>query len=101
MKIVLDSFHSKFPLTDQQIKTTNCKPFDYEEMKAELLKGIDWFNEAPFTIQRLCELLCYPEKHYARTDKFMRGIEKNILVVSTLEPPENKYNPPKKYVQCQ
>ncbi|CAG2106786.1 unnamed protein product [Medioppia subpectinata] len=27
-----------------------------------------------------------PSKHYKRTDKFMRGIEKNILVVSTIEP---------------
>ena len=35
------------------------------------------FNfSAPFTIQRLCELLTDPKKHYKRTDKFLRGIEK-------------------------
>ena len=31
---------------------------------------------APFTIQRLCELMTEPGKHYRRTDKFLRGIEK-------------------------
>lgn len=31
---------------------------------------------APFTIQRLCELITHPQKQYKRTDKFMRGIEK-------------------------
>ncbi|KAF4523576.1 hypothetical protein B566_EDAN014324 [Ephemera danica] len=41
---------------------------------------------APFTIQRLCELLTSPRKEYNRTDKFMRAVEKNILVVTTREP---------------
>jgi len=31
---------------------------------------------APFTIQRLCELLVHPTKHYKTTDKFLRAIEK-------------------------
>lgn len=31
---------------------------------------------APFTIQRLCELITEPKKHYKRADKFLRGIEK-------------------------
>ena len=34
------------------------------------------FCSAPFTIQRLCELLTEPNKHYQRIDKFLRGIEK-------------------------
>ena len=31
---------------------------------------------APFTIQRLCEMMCEPQRHYRCSEKFMRGIEK-------------------------
>lgn len=31
---------------------------------------------APFTVQRLCELINEPKRHYKRCDKFLRGIEK-------------------------
>lgn len=55
-----------------------------------LLKMCFRVPSAPFTIQRLCELLCSPRKHYKRTDKFMRGVEKNLLVVSTVDP-EQRY----------
>nr|CAG4635020.1 EOG090X0BWU [Alona affinis] len=67
----------------------NVEPFHYETMKDKILEQFDSFNCAPFTIQRLCELLCAPRKHYKRTDKFMRGIEKNLLVVSTVDPEQS------------
>ena len=31
---------------------------------------------APFTIQRLCELMMEPRKNYSNSEKFMRGVEK-------------------------
>jgi len=68
----------------------NVEPFNYEIMKDKILEQFDSFTYAPFTIQRLCELLCAPRKHYKRTDKFMRGIEKNLLVVSTVDPEQKK-----------
>ncbi|XP_028906801.1 serine/threonine-protein phosphatase 4 regulatory subunit 2 isoform X2 [Ornithorhynchus anatinus] len=40
----------------------------------------------PFTIQRLCELLTDPRRNYTGTDKFLRGIEKNVMVVSCIQP---------------
>lgn len=63
----------------------NVDPFNYEAMKNILLERFDTFNGPPFTIQRLCELLSCPRKEYNRVDKFMRAVEKNILVVSTCE----------------
>ncbi|CAH1389307.1 unnamed protein product [Nezara viridula] len=64
----------------------NVEPFNYERMKANLLEKLDSFNGAPFTVQRISELLTNPFKEYNRADKFMRAVEKNILVVSTREP---------------
>lgn len=64
----------------------NVDPFNYDIMKNSLTERLDSFTSAPFTVQRLCELLTYPRKQYNRVDKFMRAIEKNILVVSTREP---------------
>lgn len=64
----------------------NVDPFKYDTMKNSLLEKLDTFTSAPFTVQRICELLTYPRKQYNRVDKFMRAIEKNILVVSTREP---------------
>lgn len=53
--------------------------FNYDTMKTTLLERFDLFHAAPFTIQRLSELLNEPKKHYCRLDKFMRALEKNIL----------------------
>lgn len=57
----------------------NVDPFNYETMKASLLERLDLFHSAPFTVQRLCELLIEPRKQYSRVDKYMRALEKNIL----------------------
>uniref|UniRef100_A0A673UG53 Protein phosphatase 4 regulatory subunit 2 n=1 Tax=Suricata suricatta TaxID=37032 RepID=A0A673UG53_SURSU len=44
----------------------------------------------PFTIQRLCELLTDPRRNYTGTDKFLRGVEKNVMVVSCVYPSSEK-----------
>lgn len=71
----------------------NVEVFNYESMKVFILEKLDTFVAAPFTVQRICELLTTPRKEYNRIDKYMRALEKNILVVSTTEPgnrhPEN------------
>lgn len=71
----------------------NVDPFNYEAMKTMLLERFDTFNGPPFTIQRLCELLSCPRKEYNRVDKFMRAVEKNILVVSTCELRQKREEP--------
>lgn len=57
----------------------NVDRFDYEAMKNALLERLEAFHAAPFTVQRICELLTDPRKQYSRIDKFMRAVEKNIL----------------------
>lgn len=64
----------------------NVDVFNYDLMKNFILEKLDTFAAAPFTIQRICELLTTPRKEYNRIDKYMRALEKNILVVSTTEP---------------
>ncbi|XP_070559110.1 serine/threonine-protein phosphatase 4 regulatory subunit 2-B-like [Ptychodera flava] len=64
----------------------NVENVEYEEMRQRLFRALEMFNSAPFTIQRLCELVTEPTKYYSRSDKFMRGIEKNVLVVTTVQP---------------
>jgi hypothetical protein len=59
-------------------------------MKKMLIEKLDSFNAAPFTIQRISELLADPRKQYSRIDKFMRAVEKTILVVSTVSPGRNR-----------
>lgn len=61
----------------------NVDQFNYEAMKTLLFTRFDRFQAAPFTIQRLSELLVHPKKHYTRLDKFMRALEKNILGMQT------------------
>lgn len=63
----------------------NVDPFSYETLKSNLLTRLDSFILPPFTIQRICELLASPRKEYNRIDKYMRAVEKNILVVSACE----------------
>ncbi|CAG2167642.1 unnamed protein product [Oppiella nova] len=85
LEVVMNEFNHLCP-TDHLIPLPNVKPFDFSELKSQILEAIDGFCSAPFTIQRICELATNPSKHYKRTDKFMRGVEKNILVVTTMEP---------------
>ncbi|XP_069687234.1 serine/threonine-protein phosphatase 4 regulatory subunit 2-like [Periplaneta americana] len=82
---VITDFYETSPTIDLP-PCPNVDPFSYETMKNSLLERLDSFPSAPFTVQRLCELLTTPRKEYSRADKFMRAIEKNILVVSTREP---------------
>ena len=46
-----------------------------EELKTRLLQLLESFeDEAPFTVQRLAEVLLEPEKQYARLDKLVNAI---------------------------
>ncbi|XP_056461997.1 serine/threonine-protein phosphatase 4 regulatory subunit 2-B [Gadus chalcogrammus] len=68
----------------------NVESIPFEDMKERILKIVKAYNGIPFTIQRLCELLTEPKRNYTGTDKFLRGIEKNVMVVSCVHPTSEK-----------
>ncbi|KAG5892554.1 hypothetical protein JTB14_034237 [Gonioctena quinquepunctata] len=82
---VITEFYESCPSVDIP-PCPNVEMFNYDMMKNFILEKLDTFASAPFTVQRICELLTTPRKEYNRIDKYMRALEKNILVVSTTEP---------------
>lgn len=86
----MNELNEKFP-THNLPHLPNVEPFNFDYLKSQILESIESFSSAPFTIQRICEMITNPNKHYKRTDKFMRAIEKNVRVVSTIEPHEFRY----------
>uniref|UniRef100_UPI00398F511D serine/threonine-protein phosphatase 4 regulatory subunit 2-B isoform X2 n=1 Tax=Pristiophorus japonicus TaxID=55135 RepID=UPI00398F511D len=88
---VMDDFRASAP-EPRAPPNPNVEYVPYEEMKDRILKIVNGFTGIPFTIQRLCELLTDPKKNYTGTDKFLRGVEKNVMVVSCVYPSTEKYN---------
>mmetsp|Transcript_5918 Transcript_5918/g.8115 ORF Transcript_5918/g.8115 Transcript_5918/m.8115 type:complete len:214 (-) Transcript_5918:263-904(-) len=78
---VVNSYNSEF--------SYNAGPeaFDFDKRKSLMLLALRSFYEAPFTIQRLAEILMDPKRQYRATHKLMNGIEK-LLAVSTTIPQE-------------
>ncbi|XP_047124892.1 serine/threonine-protein phosphatase 4 regulatory subunit 2 [Hydra vulgaris] len=84
----LQKVMSDFLETNQSLNSAN-KEENLNELKAikgKLLETFDRFLSAPFTLQRLTELLLNPQKHYKSTLKYFRALEKNIFVQTTIEP---------------
>ena len=70
----------------------NVDVFNFAAIRNKVFEQLDAFAGIPFTVQRLAELLTSPRRHYKRTDKFMRALEKNMLIVSTVEARANNNN---------
>lgn len=82
---VMEQFNKDDPC-DRQAPFPNVDNTKFMEMRQRIIDALQKFNGAPFTVQRLCELVTQPKKHYTQCDKFLRGIEKNVMVVSTVDP---------------
>ncbi|KAG7452641.1 PPP4R2-domain-containing protein [Guyanagaster necrorhizus] len=55
-----------------------------EQMKRYIYTELDEIDEnSPFTIQRVCELCLNPVRHYKSVGKYLRAVEKSLLVTST------------------
>ncbi|XP_036896868.1 serine/threonine-protein phosphatase 4 regulatory subunit 2 isoform X1 [Sturnira hondurensis] len=88
---VMDDFRTAAP-EPRGPPNPNVEYIPFDEMKERILKIVTGFNGIPFTIQRLCELLTDPRRNYTGTDKFLRGVEKNVMVVSCVYPSSEKNN---------
>lgn len=57
---------------------------------------LDRFSDPPFTIQRVCELCVRPQQHYKALGKYLRAVEKTLLVTSSWNafPPESSEDGP-------
>lgn len=86
---IMDDFQASTP-EQRGLHNPNVEYVPFEEMKKRILKIVDGYNGIPFTIQRLCELLTDPKRNYTGTDKFLRGVEKNVMVVSCVYPTSEK-----------
>jgi len=69
---VLDNYNSKNPISDFSIQ------------KSRLIEELQEFEEAPFTLQRFCELLVEPGcSVYKTTKSFIFAVEKLVTVTTT------------------
>ncbi|XP_077132355.1 serine/threonine-protein phosphatase 4 regulatory subunit 2 [Ranitomeya variabilis] len=91
LETVMDDFRSSAP-EPRGPPNPNVEYIPFDEMKERILKIVTGFNGTPFTIQRLCELVTDPRRNYTGTDKFLRGVEKNVMVVSCVYPSSEKNN---------
>ncbi|KAJ7632486.1 PPP4R2-domain-containing protein [Roridomyces roridus] len=56
------------------------------EMERSLHVLLDQFDSSPpFTIQRVCELCLYPKQNYNSVGKYLRAVEKSLLVTSSYD----------------
>ncbi|KAJ3533862.1 hypothetical protein NM688_g7222 [Phlebia brevispora] len=69
----------KFPDPPKAILTSD----EAKEFKESIYAQLNEFDGAPFTIQRVCELCLHPKKHYKYLGKYLRAVEKSLLVTST------------------
>ena len=85
LELIIQEFSESCP-TESLARQPNVDMFNFEQMKERIFEQLESYTGLPFTIQRLCELMVQPKKHYKRIDKYMRGLEKVMLVVSTVDP---------------
>jgi hypothetical protein len=88
LDVVLDSFSA-----DQAQETGPQRPMSggrsLQQAREELHALLIALPGAPFTMQRLAELLLEPRKQYNRTDKLVLALERILRVTSTLQPTQH------------
>jgi hypothetical protein len=70
---------------------------DAEEGKREVdrvVRQLESLDFAPFTVQRLAELLIAPTRRHSTLGKFLRAVDKMLSVTTAYAPPSYTYEPP-------
>ena len=75
---VLQESHKLYPVTN--------KIDNFDKTRDETIKMLSDFEQAPFTLQRLCEILTNFQAHYKSTHKLVHAITKLLAVTSTYPP---------------
>ncbi|EGN95362.1 hypothetical protein SERLA73DRAFT_186278 [Serpula lacrymans var. lacrymans S7.3] len=71
-------------LNPVEVPKVHLNQQETNEMKSYIFKQLHEFDETPpFTIQRLCELCLQPKQHYRALGKYLRAVEKTLLVTSS------------------
>eukprot|EP00210_Caulerpa_lentillifera_P005438 g5200.t1 len=81
---------------EEQVEIGPSRPLPQNESLDECIsrysKALHVFQDAPFTIQRIAELVLEPKKHYSRLQKIAGAFEKLIFVTTSVpkmtSPPE-------------
>ncbi len=68
----MDLLSTETPQSTETLQMVESKIFD----------ALDVFEEAPFTIQRLCELVMDPGHHHKNVWKYLRAVLKTVHVTS-------------------
>mmetsp|Transcript_23940 Transcript_23940/g.35144 ORF Transcript_23940/g.35144 Transcript_23940/m.35144 type:complete len:141 (-) Transcript_23940:71-493(-) len=56
----------------------------FESRKSELMLLLERYDEPPFTLQRILELLLNPASQYSSTHKLMNSLDKLLSVTTTI-----------------
>ncbi|KAF9955119.1 protein phosphatase 4, regulatory subunit 2 [Mortierella alpina] len=72
--------------------SSNMVPVSKDTLLVETPEGyheringlLDTFTSAPFTIQRVCELLSNPTEHHSNLIKYLRAVEKVLMITSSI-----------------
>ncbi|KAG0366539.1 protein phosphatase 4, regulatory subunit 2 [Mortierella sp. AD032] len=76
--------------------STNTLLLETPQGYHDRIKGLlDAFPSAPFTIQRVCELVSTPNEHHTNLIKYLRAVEKVLMITSSINEFSNPaYNGP-------
>ncbi|KAG1754538.1 PPP4R2-domain-containing protein [Suillus lakei] len=79
-----------FPLREQndlnhiEVPKAYMNQQEAGEIKSFIFRQLHEFDDdPPFTIQRVCELCVRPKQHYRALGKYLRAVEKSLLVTSS------------------
>ena len=65
LQAVIDEFHASSPADDLP-SVPNVDAFSFVACREKVFHQLDCFAGVPFTVQRLCELITAPRRHYKR-----------------------------------